>query len=190
MAGALEELSRRAVQDSLTGLGNAAAFTEDLERLAGTGNSGAPDAACLLIDIDHFKSVNDTYGHLAGDRLLRALADELISVLRSRDALYRIGGDEFAALLHATTATDMAEIAQRLVLAARRVRTTVSIGATMIHLGHGSEQVRLRADRALYRAKSAGRDQAADAATGSNSQPWPSGDQATTLSHRGTDPLP
>ena len=162
MAGAMEELGRRALEDSLTGLGNAAAFTEDLGRAAHAG-VGTPGHGCLLIDIDRFKDVNDTYGHLAGDRLLRALADELSSVVRSGDSVYRIGGDEFAALLYATTAQDMGDIAVRLVQAARRVRTTISLGAALSRSGGTAEQLRIRADRALYKAKTAGRDQAVTA---------------------------
>lgn len=157
MAAALEELSRRARQDSLTGAGNAAAFSAELES-ATRSAPGATHAACLLIDIDHFKVVNDTYGHLAGDRLLRALTEEFASVLRAGDSLFRIGGDEFAALLPFATTADTEMIAERLVQAARRVRTTVSIGTAMVHPDMAPEQVRLRADQALYAAKAAGRD--------------------------------
>jgi diguanylate cyclase (GGDEF)-like protein len=157
MAAALEELSRRAREDSLTGAGNGAAFSDELESVTrdATGSGGA---ACLLVDIDYFKLVNDTYGHPAGDRLLRALTQELGSVLRTGDSLFRIGGDEFAVLLPATASGDVQRIAERLVEAARRVRTTVSLGTAMIRPGMTPEQVRLEADRALYEAKAAGRD--------------------------------
>jgi diguanylate cyclase (GGDEF)-like protein len=157
MAAALDELARRARQDSLTGAGNGAAFVDELESAtrAATGGAGA---ACLLVDVDYFKLVNDTYGHLAGDRLLRALTEEFASVLRAGDGLFRIGGDEFAILLPSATTADMHAIAARLVQAARRVRTTVSLGAAMIVPGMTPEHVRLRADQALYEAKAAGRD--------------------------------
>ncbi len=108
--------------------------------------------------MDRFKQVNDSRGHLAGDRLLRALADELVTTLRSPDALYRIGGDEFAALLHGTGAPDAWAVAERLVRAARRAGTTVSVGAAVIRRGMSPEDVRTTADRALYRAKADGRD--------------------------------
>ena len=148
-AEAMAELSRRAKEDPLTGLRNAAAFAGDLDAApAGT--------ACLLVDVDHFKQVNDTFGHVAGDRLLCALAGELTAHLRDDAVVYRVGGDELAVLLPAD-AGDAALIAQRLVDAARRVRTTVSIGLALV--GPDSPQVaRLRADKALYRAKSQGRD--------------------------------
>ena len=157
MAAALEELGRRAREDSLTGAGNGAAFSDELASVThdATGSGGA---ACLLVDIDYFKLVNDTYGHPAGDRLLRALTQELGSVLRTGDSLFRIGGDEFAVLLPATASGDVQRIAERLVEAARRVRTTVSLGTAMIRPGMTPEQVRLEADRALYEAKAAGRD--------------------------------
>ncbi|MCW2680778.1 MAG: hypothetical protein JWM62_2179 [Frankiales bacterium] len=149
-AEAMAELSRRAKEDPLTGLKNAASFAQDLEH-AGTGT------VCVLVDVDHFKQVNDTFGHVAGDRLLCALADELSGNLREGAMLYRVGGDELAVLLPADESVAQG-VAQRLVHAARRVRTTVSIGVA--HVGAGSPQIaRLRADRALYEAKSRGRDQ-------------------------------
>jgi diguanylate cyclase (GGDEF)-like protein len=157
MAAALEELRRRAREDALTGAGNGVAFTDELESATRAATTSA-DAACLLLDVDHFKLVNDTYGHLAGDRLLRALTEEFSAALRAGDGLYRIGGDEFAVLLPSATTADTHAIAERLVQAARRVRTTVSIGSARIHAGMTPEQVRLGADRALYGAKAAGRD--------------------------------
>jgi diguanylate cyclase (GGDEF)-like protein len=149
-AEAMAELSRRAREDPLTGLRNAASFAQDLgEAAAGT--------ACVLVDIDHFKQVNDTFGHVAGDRLLCALADELTAHLRDGALLYRVGGDELAVLLQADEEA-AAVVAERLVVAARRVRTTVSIGVALV--GDAPPQVaRLRADEALYTAKSRGRDQ-------------------------------
>ncbi len=150
MAEALAELSERAAHDPLTRLRNAGSFAEDMARAQHS------DSACLLIDVDHFKVVNDTHGHLVGDQLLCDLAETLRSHLREHDVLYRIGGDEFAAILPATTAHDAAGVASRLVEAARRVRTTVSIGMAM--LDDGPATARLRADRALYEAKAQGRD--------------------------------
>ncbi len=157
MAAAIEQLNQRARQDPLTGLDNAATFAEDLARAAQSPVSGAP-AVCLLIDIDHFKAVNDTFGHPAGDQLLRDLATELMAALRSTDTLYRIGGDEFAALLHHTAPGQVDDLAQRLIVAGRRVRATVSIGAATFRVSETGEHLRNRADRALYQAKSAGRD--------------------------------
>ncbi len=151
MADALAELSERAAQDPLTHLRNAGSFAQDIT----TRQPG--ESACLLIDVDHFKEVNDTYGHLVGDQLLCDLADQLRKHLRERDELYRIGGDEFAAILPDTNSDDAARIGQRLVESARRVRTTVSIGMAMLD-EDGPDTARRRADVALYEAKAQGRD--------------------------------
>lgn len=121
------------------------------------------DIACLRIDVDRFKLVNDTYGHLAGDRLLRALAAELKAELRGSDTVYRIGGDEFAVLATAHNEQETAAIAERLLEAARRVRATISVGAALVD--HREPYTsRSVADRLLYEAKSAGRDKARTAA--------------------------
>jgi len=148
-AEAMAELSRRAKEDPLTGLRNAASFVEDLDAAGGR-------TACLLVDVDHFKAVNDTFGHVAGDRLLCALADELRAHLREDAVLYRVGGDEMAVLVHADEG-EAVVVAQRLVDAARRVRTTVSIGLALVE-DSPPPLARLRADRALYLAKAQGRD--------------------------------
>lgn len=149
-AEAMAELSRRAKEDPLTGLHNSASFSADLA-------AATPGSACLLVDIDHFKQVNDTFGHVAGDRLLCALAAELSAQVRDDATLYRVGGDELAVLLQVADEPQAVAVAQRLVDAARRVRTTVSIGVALID-DERPEIARLRADRALYRAKSQGRD--------------------------------
>ncbi len=148
-AEAMAQLSRRAEEDPLTGLRNAASFVEDLD-------AAGDRTACLLVDVDHFKVVNDTYGHVAGDRLLCALAEELRAHLREDARLYRVGGDELAVLLHADE-HEAAVVAQRLLVAARKVRTTVSIGVALV-AGGPPTVARLRADRALYLAKAQGRD--------------------------------
>jgi len=166
-AGAIEELSRRALIDQLTGLHNAAAFTEDLRQAAARGHTavGADRLVCLIIDVDHFKKVNDTYGHPAGDDLLRTLAAVLTAELRDADRIYRIGGDEFAVLAAADGTKQISMISERLLRAARRVRTTISLGATQVS-SPDPEAVRRTADRALYKAKSAGRDQVITAVVG------------------------
>jgi diguanylate cyclase (GGDEF)-like protein len=154
VASAMAELARRVDLDGLTGLRNAAAFTDDLEGVASNGAH-----SLVLIDIDEFKAVNDSFGHLAGDRLLQALAGELAEALRSTDRIYRVGGDEFAAIVDAVDATELDALTTRLLQAARRVRTTVSIGTAPFD--HPDIEVtRSRADVALYAAKAAGRDTA------------------------------
>ncbi|MCA1710456.1 MAG: sensor domain-containing diguanylate cyclase [Actinobacteria bacterium] len=155
---AAQEWQRLAVTDALTGLPNAAAFGADLERAAAAARGGRSAAqACLLLDVDDFKTINDSGGHLAGDDLLVALAASLQRELRAPDRLYRVGGDEFAALLHnAAGRADCEEVADRLLNAARAQRTTISIGVAA--LGSEAREVRGRADAALYEAKRAGRN--------------------------------
>lgn len=152
VASAMAELARRVDLDGLTGLRNAAAFAADVTQV-----TPSPKTALILIDVDHFKSVNDSYGHLAGDRLLQSLAGELKQALREEDRLYRVGGDEFAAIVSASNAAELEAVSGRLLRAARQVRTTVSIGTATF----GAKDVdvtRTAADVALYSAKAEGRD--------------------------------
>ncbi len=154
VAEMVAELSRRAELDDLTGLGNAAVFASDLRSRT---VAASPLDTLVCIDVDEFKAVNDSFGHLAGDRLLQALAAEMQSVLRGTDRLYRIGGDEFAALITTRDRAETDRIVERLLEAARRVRTTVSIGTAPL-AGHVPEQARRLADEKLNIAKSRGRD--------------------------------
>jgi diguanylate cyclase (GGDEF)-like protein len=154
VATAMAELERRVDLDGLTGLRNAAAFTTDLEEVTRDAS-----ASLVLIDVDDFKSVNDSFGHLAGDRLLQSLAAELSEALRDGDRIYRVGGDEFAAVVRAGDAAGLDAVTTRLLKAARRVRTTVSIGTAPFDT-LDVEATRARADVALYGAKAAGRDNA------------------------------
>ncbi|MCU1589524.1 MAG: diguanylate cyclase [Frankiales bacterium] len=154
VATVMAELARRVDLDGLTGLRNAAAFTADL-----AAHAPAHPMSLVLIDVDDFKSVNDSFGHLAGDRLLQALARDLTEALRAGDRLYRIGGDEFAAVVEASTLPELEAMTKRLLRAARGVRTTVSIGTAPLD-AHDLDMTRSRADVALYQAKAAGRDTA------------------------------
>jgi len=123
----------------------------------------------LMIDIDHFKNVNDTYGHHVGDEVLRSLARRLAGVLRREDLLGRIGGEEFAALLPQTDIDGALPAAERLRLAVEsmivscdgwEIRVTVSIGASLQEAERVQDLERLlqRADKALYAAKQNGRN--------------------------------
>jgi diguanylate cyclase (GGDEF)-like protein len=152
VATAMAELARRVDQDGLTGLRNAAAFAADVAEVR--PKSGL---ALVLVDVDHFKGVNDSFGHLAGDRLLQSLAGELTQALRGDDRLYRIGGDEFAAVVTATSPAELEAVSDRLLRAARQVRTTVSIGTAPFD-SPDCDLTRTAADVALYRAKADGRD--------------------------------
>lgn len=162
------ELHRLATTDLLTGLPNRRYFLERVEQeLARLRRFGTP-AALLMMDIDHFKQVNDLYGHPTGDAVLRHFAEVASGNLRRIDLLGRLGGEEFAALLPGTDADGARLLAERLrlkiagapcVAGKKRVKVTVSIGITLLHAGDtGSDRPLARADAALYRAKRAGRN--------------------------------
>ena len=146
-------LRDRATLDPLTGLGHHATFTHALHERVHPHRT-----AVYAIDVDHFKTVNDTLGHQAGDRLLVTIADALAADLREGDTLYRIGGDEFAALVEVRDAADARGIGDRLVATARRLGHSVSVGVAIARPGETGEAVLGRADRSLYRVKRTGRD--------------------------------
>jgi len=154
VASLVEELARLAQQDGLTGLNHTASFSADLAARAAPNGKGG---SLLLIDIDHFKAVNDTHGHLAGDTLLKSLSHGMTDVVRAGERLYRIGGDEFAALVDSTRLSDVDALSQRLLSTARRLGVSVSIGTCPVLTG-SPDDTRRAADAALYGAKRAGRD--------------------------------
>jgi diguanylate cyclase (GGDEF)-like protein len=160
--------------DSKTGLLNAATWergaTSELARAMRTGTQ----LAVALLDIDRFKMINDTHGHLIGDEVLKEIAHTLKTMLREYDLAGRFGGEEFALLLPQTRAVDAFRIAERIRSAisglsiiapgatgGERVHVTVSIGVAALDSGGKREYAELMAaaDAALYRAKSGGRDQ-------------------------------
>jgi diguanylate cyclase (GGDEF)-like protein/PAS domain S-box-containing protein len=158
----LGKVQDMATHDSLTGLCNRRALEEMLPReMARVRRSGAP-LCVAIIDIDHFKVYNDTYGHLAGDEVLRECARVWDESLRGEDTLVRVGGEEFLVLLPETPATEAAEVVERL-----RARTpleqTCSAGLACWDSTESIDELLARADAALYEAKASGRDQLAEA---------------------------
>jgi diguanylate cyclase (GGDEF)-like protein len=156
----LDRLRERAVLDPLTGLRHHGQFGE---RLAATTPGRT---ALLLIDVDRFKLINDTYGHQAGDRALVDLARTLQRALRSGDELYRVGGDEFAAVIEVQVPAEAQGVAERLVDAARRVGHPISVGVAICGQAEPPEGALRRADDALYQAKRAGRNRVQLASAG------------------------
>ena len=159
----------RAATDSLTGLPNRRAVQEALKRMiAQAGRTLAP-MAVLVLDLDHFKQINDTYGHDRGDAVLAAVGDVLAGALRTSDFVGRNGGEEFVALLPDTGADGALEAAEKLRAAIARVTlpgidraVTASVGAAVYpHAAADPESLLRLADRALYAAKAAGRNRAA-----------------------------
>jgi two-component system cell cycle response regulator len=163
----LEALSRT---DSLTGLLNRRVLDEDLARALAQARRYGHRVSVVMLDLDHFKSVNDTHGHKGGDHVLRAFARLAQSVFRDTDAVYRFGGEEFAALLPHSTLDDALAVANRLVAAVAAapvdaggtaIRVTVSAGVACAEgAGVGAEELLAEADTALYEAKRAGRNPA------------------------------
>ncbi len=152
-----ERVSASARTDALTGIANRRAFDAAVELLRDTPDDGRP-VAVLMVDLDHFKVVNDTRGHDTGDEVLRKVAAALTANLRDGDVVARLGGDEFAALLPGTGIDAAARVADRMVRAVNAIAdctTTASIGVA----SGPAPQVRqcaARADAAMYDAKRAG----------------------------------
>lgn len=173
LAGAQRELERLAVTDPLTGLSNRrqliARCEEEFARFRRLGEGTARCRFSLvMLDIDHFKRINDAYGHGVGDRVLKAVADCLRRSVRRYDIVGRYGGEEFVAVLPGADGAQATAMAERLVRAVREAAArergrpdgvTVSAGvATVMPEDAGFEAVLVRADEGLYAAKRLGRD--------------------------------
>ncbi|MEV8510354.1 GGDEF domain-containing protein [Actinoplanes sp. NPDC051475] len=173
LQAAVAEQQRLAVTDGLTGLHNRRHLTEMLTVEADrAGRTGSP-LSVVVIDLDHFKQINDTYGHQAGDAVLVEAASRIRGAIRATDVLARYGGEEFVVLLPGTGGPEAMEISERIrtVLAAGpiplprhdSITVTASLGAAVSHWGSGTGpgdalDLVAEADRALYKAKSAGRN--------------------------------
>jgi diguanylate cyclase (GGDEF)-like protein/PAS domain S-box-containing protein len=159
-----ERLRHLAEHDSLTSVHNRRLFERELGRQVGRCHRYEEQAALLVLDLDNFKQVNDTYGHKVGDDLLKAVAVEIQKRLRGTDLIARLGGDEFAVLLPSTGADAACSVAENLrrtiaacgvdVASGQRVESSASIGiAVMDSETSNSETVLIEADRAMYAAK-------------------------------------
>jgi len=160
---------RMAVTDGLTGLRTRRYFSEQLARHVATARRGGTRLGLMMLDVDHFKAVNDTYGHDGGDAVLREIARRLTEAVRPSDVVARYGGEEFAVLLPGLELTDVERLAERIigvvsavpveVGGGSRARVTLSVGAVAFpdNAPTGSDLV-TAADRALYAAKDAGRN--------------------------------
>ena len=146
-------------RDVLTGLYNRRRFEEDLQHELGlAGRTGGP-ISLVLLDVDHFKAFNDTFGHRDGDRVLRDVGGLLLANLRATDSAYRYGGEELAVVLRGTPADEAAQLAERLRgIIASRTPVTVSIGVVTTTTDLGADAVVEAADGALYAAKQGGRN--------------------------------
>ncbi|NIE75817.1 diguanylate cyclase [Pantoea sp. Ap-967] len=163
----LEEQRQKALIDPLTGLPNRAAWSERVEHEMRDWQENGGHLAMAILDLDHFKRINDSYGHLAGDKVLKIVADQLRKRLRGRDFIARFGGEEFVLLLPQTPPAAAAQVGEVLRAAieacpfhfkGERVVITTSIGLSAFRSGERGDQVLKRADEALYRAKELGRN--------------------------------
>lgn len=164
-----QELERRARTDELTNLLNRKEVFERIEALSGQHPRTGQAIAVLFCDLDKFKLVNDTYGHAAGDEVLRVMADRIRACLRSTDDLgARVGGDELLVVLHGVQdLVSAAAVAEKLRASAAEpipvpggtINTSVSVGVTLARPGEKTEALVARADDAMYRAKEHGRNQ-------------------------------
>ncbi|HEV7769942.1 MAG TPA: diguanylate cyclase [Solirubrobacterales bacterium] len=164
----MQELEREAGQDALTGLKNRRRFEEDLETAVARSRREGTTGALLMLDLDHFKQVNDSLGHPAGDKLIKEVAAVLRRRARESDVLARLGGDEFAVVLPHCSLSEAQVVGEAIAAAVREHRpdvtgarpVTASIGIAMF--GEDSrvspELVASEADTAMYAAKDAGRD--------------------------------
>jgi diguanylate cyclase len=163
----IEAHMSRSLTDALTGLPNRREFNERLEERMGAWNRRRDVFSLLLLDVDHFKKLNDRYGHLAGDEVLATIGRALRGAIRREDSVARFGGEEFAILLTSTTLDNAICAAQKVREAVARVSisrgnqqiaVTVSGGLATVESNERVESLIQRADSALYAAKGAGRN--------------------------------
>ncbi|MDF2442745.1 MAG: diguanylate cyclase, partial [Subtercola sp.] len=169
LQAARDEAIALSLTDSLTGLANRRSMETNIPVMIALAERTGQRVGCLLIDLDHFKSVNDTLGHEAGDDVLKAVAGALRDTTRESDVCVRIGGDEFCVFTVISAEEDLGFIAERVRAAVEGLaltpKMTASVGgAATIRVGRAGEatgrldELLRQADRALYEAKATGRN--------------------------------
>jgi diguanylate cyclase (GGDEF)-like protein len=173
------ELERLATTDGLTGLANRRSLFDHLEQEVHRAQRYGTALSVIMFDLDHFKRINDRWGHAAGDRVLGQIARETHQLLRKTDKAGRYGGEEFVVLLPETDLREALLLAHRLsqrisdtVLTPEHdapISVTVSVGVATLALNESGEKLIHRADQALYRAKQEGRNRVETAITPADS---------------------
>lgn len=166
----LERAREEASIDPLTGIMNRRGFDLELARHCRESSDAATPLCLVMVDIDHFKQVNDTYGHPFGDKVIRAVGQAMSQLTQRKDLVARYGGEEFVLLLPETSAIEAREVAGRIrrAIARGQIKSnganpvgniTISAGVAEFARGEDPTSLTARADRALYAAKQAGRNQ-------------------------------
>jgi diguanylate cyclase (GGDEF)-like protein len=173
LAGQLRDAKQENTRDALTQLVNRRGFDDFMNRMVFMRDVFGESAALLMVDVDRFKSVNDTYGHQGGDAVLKALSDCLVrNFPRKSDLVARYGGEELAVVLPDTSSQNAVRLAERTrqAVAALKVQhggktiaVTISIGVAQLGRQESVQTWLERADQALYQAKSRGRDRVVEA---------------------------
>jgi diguanylate cyclase (GGDEF)-like protein len=167
LLAAREKLKFEATHDALTGTWNCCAALELLDREIARGEREGTEVAVLMLDLDHFKRVNDRFGHIVGDRVLQGVTASVAQILRSSDVLARYGGEEFLVIAPSCSGSRAKSLAERIRMRlhstpieidGREVRVTTSIGVAAACFPFTSEELIAPADRALYLAKAKGRN--------------------------------
>jgi two-component system cell cycle response regulator len=174
LRASFDQTMELAIIDQLTGLYNRRFLANQGTRLIEEAKVSSDDLACLMIDIDHFKLVNDTYGHEAGDDVLKEVSSRLTRSVRGSDLACRTGGEEFAVLMPRTPRSSAKEIADRVLAAVssegvhladgQRLDVTVSIGMAHLTAEDSLASILKKADDALYHSKENGRNQITEVA--------------------------
>jgi diguanylate cyclase len=166
----LDQVHKESQIDALTEVGNRKFFEKEISYALAEARDNAQPLTLLMVDIDHFKKFNDSYGHLVGDQVLRLVAHTLVENLKGRDVIARYGGEEFVILLPQTKVNDAEKVANQLraSLATKSIKRrstnetlgsiSISIGASEFCAGEDKDSFIARADGALYKAKQTGRN--------------------------------
>lgn len=162
-----QQALQSAIMDPVTGVKNRSAMDNTLKRELELARRHKTPVSVLLLDIDHFKQINDRYGHLFGDQVLRMVAKSAEKTIRESDMIFRFGGEEFLILLTGTELAGAVLLAERVRESIQETRTseqskmrlTASLGAAQLNGEESLDELLTRTDRALYQAKEAGRNQ-------------------------------